>query len=482
MTIINRRSFLKGIVAGALVVGFDPKTRSWLTEAEGVAAASSFPTFDGVLYTDATALNAAAEDYGHIIHRIPMAVLKPASVNDIIKLVKFARNNNIKIAGRGQGHSTYGQPLVEAGVVIDMSGLNTIHTVKSDYAIVDAGATWHNVLDATLACGLTPPVMTDYIELSVGGTLSVGGIGGVSHQYGVQIDNVLELEVVTGEGKLEPCSAKHKRKLFDAVLGGLGQCGIIVRAKIKLIPAQTNARVFMLYYNDLATFTSDQLKLVGDKRFSYVEGQVVPKATGGWYFMLEAVKFYSASNMPNNAALVNDLAYNRGEEIIEDKTYFDFLNRLAPVEAFLRSIGVWYFPHPWYDVFVPTSEVNEYVGTILETLTLDDTGQGPILMYPVNTSLFKQPLFRVPEGQTAFLFDILRTAPPVPAVVEAMVADNRRLFEDVVAVGGVRYPIGAIPVSQAEWQQHFGSAWKDFEKAKKAYDPDNILAPGQGIF
>ena len=88
----------------------------------------------------------------------------------------------------------------------------------------------------------------------------------------------------------------------------------------------------------------------------------------------------------------------------------------------------------------------------------------------------------VPEGQTAFLFDILRTAPPVPAVVEAMVADNRRLFEDVVAVGGVRYPIGAIPVSQAEWQQHFGSAWKDFEKAKKAYDPDNILAPGQGIF
>ena len=198
--------------------------------------------------------------------------------------------------------------------------------------------------------------------------------------------------------------------------------------------------------------------------------------------MLEAVKFYSASNMPNNAALVNDLAYNRGEEIIEDKTYFDFLNRLAPVEAFLRSIGVWYFPHPWYDVFVPTAEVNDYVGTILETLTLDDTGQGPILMYPVNTSLFKQPLFRVPEGQTAFLFDILRTAPPVPAVVEAMVADNRRLFEDVVAVGGVRYPIGAIPVSQAEWQQHFGSAWKDFEKAKKAYDPDNILAPGQGIF
>jgi FAD/FMN-containing dehydrogenase len=120
----------------------------------------------------------------------PIAVLKPGSIEDIIRIIQFARTYKIKIAARGQGHSTYGQSQVEAGVIIDMSTLNKIHSIGADRAIVEAGVVWSQLLQQTLRQGLTPPVLTDYIELSIGGTLSVGGIGGATHRYGVQVDSV----------------------------------------------------------------------------------------------------------------------------------------------------------------------------------------------------------------------------------------------------------------------------------------------------
>jgi hypothetical protein len=457
----SRRAVLQGLMASAIVIGFDVANRSWVTSASAISLFESLPPLSGVLYTDNTTLAAAADDFGHIVHRQPIAVLKPGSIEDIIRIIQFARTYNIKIAARGQGHSTYGQSQVEAGVVINMSTLNKIHSIGTDRAIVEAGVVWSQLLQQTLRQGLTPPVLTDYIELSIGGTLAVGGIGGATHRYGVQVDNVWELQVVTGEGKLETCSKIQNRDLFEAVLAGLGQCGIIVQATIKLIVAATNARVFLLFYNDLATFTRDQRLLISDekfKRFNYVEGQVVPNGNGGWRYMLEVAYFYSSTARPNNNVLLAGLNYIRGTEQIEDKSYFDFLNRLADTVAYLKSIGIWSYPHPWLNLFVPSSAVESFVGKVVSTLTLADTGQGPVLLYPVKTSRFRLPLFRVPREEIVFLFAILRTAaPPEAAVVTRMLSDNRRLFEQNRDLGGYRYPVDAIPFSQNDWQQHFRS-------------------------
>jgi FAD/FMN-containing dehydrogenase len=88
-----------------------------------------------------------------------------------------------------------------------MSTLRNIGPVDGDRVVVEAGATWSDVRRATLAQGKTPPVLTDYLELSVGGTLNVGGIGSTTSAFGVQSDNVTDMEVVTGEGKRVACSA-----------------------------------------------------------------------------------------------------------------------------------------------------------------------------------------------------------------------------------------------------------------------------------
>lgn len=485
---ISRRTFLRGTLAGTIVVaGFDTQLRSWVSAEElehrAIALAEDFPAFNGVLLLDDASRAAAADDFGHLVHRQPLAVLKPGSVDDVVKLVTFARRNNIQVAARGQGHSTQGQAQVEAGVVVDMATLATVHEINPTNALVDGGTRWLDLLSQTIPQGLTPPTLVDFLELTVGGTLSLGGIGSQAFRHGPNVDNVLELQVVTGEGELVTCSATQNPALFDSARSGLGQFGLIVRARVRLIAAPPNARLYQAFYSSLPAFLSDQEKLIDDRRFDTLQGFAVPNGAGGWLFQLETTKYFSPGNEPDDATLLSGLAFDPGTQSAQDMTYFDYLNRLAPLVAFLRQIGVWAFPHPWVNLFVPAANAQTLIGETLATLTVDDVGQGPILIYPFNRNVFHTPFFRVPSSRHFFLFALLRNAvPPTPERAAELVAANRVLFERAVQLNGKRYPFDSVPMTKHDWQKHYQPLWGLFVRAKRHFDPDGILTPGQGIF
>jgi cytokinin dehydrogenase len=91
------------------------------------------------------------------------------------------------------------------GIVIEMSALRGIKVVPEGdadihvpYVEAAGGELWIDILKATLKQGLAPRSWTDYLYLSVGGTLSNAGISGQAFRHGPQISNVLQLEVVTG--------------------------------------------------------------------------------------------------------------------------------------------------------------------------------------------------------------------------------------------------------------------------------------------
>ncbi|MGC4089515.1 MAG: hypothetical protein QM756_16815 [Polyangiaceae bacterium] len=316
----------------------------------------------------------------------------------------------------------------------------------------------------------------------MGGTLSVGGIGGMMQHVGVQGDNVLELLVVTGEGDLVACSRHQRADLFDAVTSGLGQFALILCATLRLVPAPMQALVFHLYYDDVSVFVRDQQRVIRDGRFEYLEGQVVSTPSGAWRYMIEAVSLFTPPCTPNEAQLLRGLSDDAATRERSETPYLDFAFRLAPTIAFLKSIGVWGFPHPWLSLFLPASAAASWVGNLMSGLTLADTGQGPILFYPVLKQRVRRPFFRLPSEPVSFAFNILRTAPPDPVVMQAMVDSNRALYDSAVAVGGTRYASAAIPMTPADWRRHFGGAWRDFERAKQRFDPSGILTRGAGIF
>lgn len=310
---LSRRGFLSGLGAGALITAFDPVSRTWLTDPSASASAQPLPRLKGRLLFGSPALSAAADDFGHIVHRRPFAVLEPGDVDDIAVMLRFCNRHQILAAPRGQGHATFGQAQVRGGLVIEMSPLNAI-SVGADSVTAEAGARWSSVLHATLPHRLTPPVLTDYIELSVGGTLSAGGIGGTSPHFGAQVDNVLEIEVVTGAGHRMTCSPARHPELFAAVLSGLGQCAVLVRAKLRLVRARRHVRHYMLFYPSADALTADQRLVLSDGRFSFVEGEAELNPSGpGWTFYLEAGAYYD-SDPPDDQKLIGDLHYTRGTE------------------------------------------------------------------------------------------------------------------------------------------------------------------------
>jgi cytokinin dehydrogenase len=436
------------------------------------------PSLDGRVRLDAVALAEAADDFGHLVRHRPLAVLEPGSADDVAAMVRYCGERGIPVAARGRGHATGGQAQAPEGVVVDMGTLRGIE-VQGDHAVVEAGALWSELLRATLRRGRTPPVLTDYLGLSVGGTLAAGGIGGATHRYGAQVDNVTELEVVTGTGERTTCSATRRADLFAAALSGLGQCAVITRATVRLLPAPAGVRYHRLTYPSLAALTADQRTVVRDGRFDHVQGQVELDTTGPRY-QLDVAAFAEA---PDDAGLLGDLAYERGGERIEDLPYAGFLDRLTESAELLESLGEWGRPHPWLNVFLPGTATDAFVTSVVADLTPADLGvSGVILLYPLRRSLLRAPLLRVPEEELVFLFTLLRTASPGAAAPAAMVAANRAVYERVQAIGGTQYPVGTIPTTPADWRRHYGPQWPRLAAARHRYDPAGILTPGHYVF
>jgi FAD/FMN-containing dehydrogenase len=342
--------------------------------------------------------------------------------------------------------------------------------------VVDAGVQWLDLIRTALTAHVAPPVSTDYLGLSVGGTLSVGGIGGASQHFGMLVDNTIELDVVTGDGRLVTCSADNEPELFEAVLGGLGQFAVIVRATIRLVAAPAMARIYTLTYPQVTDLTAAQRTALADGRFDYLEGQFVPTDDDGFNFVLEAGAWFT-NEPPDDDALLAGLA-PAGVDVV-DMPYFDWLNRIYETVEQIEALRL---PGPWLNVFVPDAATDELVTELLTTLTPADAG-GVALLYPTNRSLITRPQVMVPEGPVFFLLALLRAvSPPDDAAVVRLIAANDALYARVRAVGGVQYPVNALHLRPADWRAHYGDRWPAVRDAKDRYDPRRVLTPGQGIF
>ncbi|HEV7652327.1 MAG TPA: FAD-binding protein [Actinophytocola sp.] len=439
------------------------------------------------MLTDPASLAAAADDFGHIVHKTPSAILRPANSDDVVHAIQLARQYHGKVAPQGQSHSVWGRSMTDnSGGIVDVSSLHSVGAVQSDRVTVDAGAKWSEVLSATLAQGKTPPVLCDYLELSVGGTIVVGGVGGTTSRYGVQADNVISMEVVTGAGQRLTCSPSSNSDLFNAIRAGLGQVAIITKVTLKLIAAPASVRRFLLFYPSLAAMLQDARLLSGDNRFDAVQGAIVapPPPATGWAYRLDCAKFFTGT-APNDAALLAGLHDVPAQRQLTTLSYFDYLNRLAALESALRANGQWFNPHPWLTTFIGDSHVESVVnGELGRTNPANDLGMfGQIVLSPLKKSAITSPLLRKPSDNLFYAFNFVR----VPATADAanaqrLVTINRGIYDRVRAAGGALYPVSAFPMSKTDWRNHFGSEFGRLDTAKHRYDPSTLLTPGYEVF
>jgi cytokinin dehydrogenase len=481
----TRRRFLAKVPAvAAAVSGLLVNRRPLVFAGDSRSRWKDLPRLDGVLLEDDSSCEQMALDFSRQLHQVPVAVLRPRSTKDIVNIVRFANRNGLKLAMRGQGHSQYGYSLVEGGILVDSRPLNAVALTGETAAHAQAGASWDDVTRTTLARGLTPPAMGDTMTLSVGGILSAGGVSNSSHLFGGVVDNVEELSVVTGAGELIKCSPTRDSELFELALGGMGQCGLIVGARLRLMVAPKWVVRRDLDYEDLKTFLADHRRLSTEGRVEHVGALVIPTAEGrGWQFRINIGKFCASPEKVDFGDLEAGLRFKSQADPVS-QSYADYLHREnarnAGLAAALKKTPSRLL---YIAMFVPESVSEEFLARILATPS-ETAGVTRCSLYVLPTRKFSRPMFVLPEQDLALNIFLLRRVPMAEETrYREMVAVVRGLAERTHAASGKIYPPYAPFFKRSDWKTHYGQdRWRRLAAAKRRFDPNGLLTPGTAMF
>jgi FAD/FMN-containing dehydrogenase len=207
------------------------------------------------------------------IDRRPALIAQPASTAEVQAAVAFARGHGLLTAVKCGGHSTSGQSTCDGGLMIDLSRLRGVRVdPAAKRAVVAGGSLLGQVDQATQPHGLVTPLGT-VSHTGVGGLTTGGGFGRVARRFGLALDNVTAVEVVTADGKLVRANRGENEALFWAVRGGGGNFGIVTSFEFQLHPMQrqviggdivfpfAKARDVLSFYADASVQAPDDLYL-----------------------------------------------------------------------------------------------------------------------------------------------------------------------------------------------------------------------------
>src|SRR6056297_540705 len=178
-----------------------------------------------LIYPDSKSFDEARSIWNAMIDRRPALIVRPRTEDDVVAVVDFARENNLAIAVKGGGHNIAGKALLDNGIVVDFHHMKQV-TVDPERRIakVQPAATLADVDRATQSHGLAVPVGINSTTGIAGLTLG-GGFGWITRKYGLTIDNLRSVRLITAAGRKLTVDAASHPDLFWAIRGGGGNFG-----------------------------------------------------------------------------------------------------------------------------------------------------------------------------------------------------------------------------------------------------------------
>lgn len=204
------------------------------------------------------------------IDKYPALICRCADRSDVIRAVEFAHQHVLPVAVRSGGHSFVGDSVCDGGIVIDLSRMKGIRIdpVKRT-ARAEAGLTLGEFVRATEAFGLLTTTGA-VAGTGIAGLTLGGGIGWFMGKYGLTIDNLLSVDLVTADGRILVASEASHADLFWGVRGGGGNFGIVTAFDFQLHPIGPvlagkivyplgSAREVLRFYRDYTRSAPDEL-------------------------------------------------------------------------------------------------------------------------------------------------------------------------------------------------------------------------------
>ena len=166
----------------------------------------------------------------------PAAVALPESAHDVAVAVRFARDHGLRVAAQGTGHNARPLGSLEDTVLVKTTRMRRVSIDPvARIARVEAGAVWHEVVEAAAEHGLAALAGSSPDVGVVGYTIG-GGISWLGRAYGLAANNVEAIELVTADGRLVRADACTEPDLFWALRGGGGSFGVVTAIELRLFP------------------------------------------------------------------------------------------------------------------------------------------------------------------------------------------------------------------------------------------------------
>src|SRR5690606_38852404 len=292
---LTRRQFARNVFAATAAASF-PAARSWsaiLSPTARVESDIRGVTGDGAEVTlaraDVQALGDALRGNlvlpGHASYDVarrvlnrqmdkrPALVVQPRGAADVKLAVDFARASNLLVAVKCGGHSPSGNSTCDDGLLIDLSLLRGVRVDPvARIARVAGGSLLGDLDHESMAFGLVTTAGT-VSHTGVGGLTLGGGFGRVGRRFGLSLDNVRAVDIVTADGEIRRASAEENPDLFWGVRGGGGNFGVVTSFDFALHPMQREviggniifpleqAKQVLRFYSEYAATAPDELYL-----------------------------------------------------------------------------------------------------------------------------------------------------------------------------------------------------------------------------
>jgi FAD binding domain/Berberine and berberine like len=203
-----------------------------------VQALSSFrETFAGeIVLPDDPAYDQARAVWNGMVDRRPAIVVRPTGVDGVVAALRFAREQELVIAVRCGGHSIPGLSTCDDGIVIDLSRMRGAEVDPARRtARVGGGSLLAELDGAAQEHGLVCPVGV-VSHTGVAGLTLGGGMGRLQRRFGLTLDNLAAIDLVTADGRLVHASEDEHPELFWGLRGAGANFGIVTSFEFRLHP------------------------------------------------------------------------------------------------------------------------------------------------------------------------------------------------------------------------------------------------------
>lgn len=189
---------------------------------------------DSVIYRSSEKYAAQRLVWNGMIDRNPGVILCPRTSEDVSRIVRIAATSGLPLSVRGGGHSFPGFSTCDDGIVLDLCKMDAI-TIDpaARIANVGGGALLGDLDRATAPYGLVVPAGV-VSHTGAGGLTLGGGMGYTSRRFGMTVDNLLGVELVTADGSIVEVDGEKDAELFWGLRGGGGNFGVVTQFRYRM--------------------------------------------------------------------------------------------------------------------------------------------------------------------------------------------------------------------------------------------------------